>query len=170
MTEFVAGWVGGCSGLLLGHPFDTLKVRQQALNHKSIIFTVQDCVKQDGLKSLMRGLSYPVYTVGAINAIFFGVYTRTLDSLSTSSAMTSSRLLSVFTAGCVAGAAQLSLAVPVDLVKVRLQADQGRYRGPWDCLRSVFRQEGVRGCYRGLGIQGLRDVKASGIYFVIYHW
>ena len=46
----------------------------------------------------------------------------------------------------------------------------GKYRGPWDCLRSVFRQEGVRGCYRGLGIQGLRDVKASGIYFVIYHW
>ena len=73
----------------------------------------------------MRGLSYPVYTVGAINAIFFGVYTRTLDSLSTSSAMDSSKLLSVFTAGCVAGAAQLSLAVPVDLVKVRLQADQG---------------------------------------------
>ena len=46
----------------------------------------------------------------------------------------------------------------------------GRYRGPWDCLRSVVRQEGVRGCYRGLAIQGLRDVKASGIYFVIYHW
>ena len=80
----------------------------------------------------MRGLSYPVYTVGAINAIFFGVYTRTLDSLSTSPAMASSRLLSVFTAGCVAGAAQLSLAVPVDLVKVRLQADQGE-RMSGDC-------------------------------------
>ena len=32
--------------IFTGHPFDTLKVRQQALNHKSIIFTVQDCVKQ----------------------------------------------------------------------------------------------------------------------------
>ena len=73
----------------------------------------------------MRGLSYPVYTVGAINAIFFGVYTRTLERLSTSPAMAGSRLLPVFTAGCVAGTAQLSLAVPVDLVKVRLQADQG---------------------------------------------
>ena len=31
----------------------------------------------------------------------------------------------VFAAGCVAGAAQLSIAVPVDLVKVRLQAQQG---------------------------------------------
>ena len=72
----------------------------------------------------MRGLSYPIYTVGAINAIFFGVYTRALDSLSTPD-MARPGLLTVFTAGCVAGAAQLSLAVPVDLVKVRLQADQG---------------------------------------------
>ena len=33
--------------------------------------------------------------------------------------------LAVFAAGCVAGAAQLTIAVPVDLVKVRLQAQQG---------------------------------------------
>ena len=61
MTEFVAGWIGGCSGLLLGddnfsklniqlfylgHPFDTLKVRQQALNQRSIIHTVRECVKK----------------------------------------------------------------------------------------------------------------------------
>jgi hypothetical protein len=31
MCDFVSGWVGGCCGLILGHPFDTLKVRQQAL-------------------------------------------------------------------------------------------------------------------------------------------
>ena len=29
MTEFVSGWAGGCCGLLLGHPFDTVKVRLQ---------------------------------------------------------------------------------------------------------------------------------------------
>ena len=35
----------------------------------------------------------------------------------------------------------------------------GRYKGPWDCLRSVFKQEGLRGCYRGLGIQGrIREI------------
>ena len=34
MCDFVSGWVGGCCGLILGHPFDTLKVRQQALGNK----------------------------------------------------------------------------------------------------------------------------------------
>ena len=46
MTEFVSGWVGGACGFLFGHPFDTLKVRQQALNHTSIVFTFRDCIRQ----------------------------------------------------------------------------------------------------------------------------
>ena len=46
MAEFASGWVGGACGFVLGHPFDTLKVRQQALNHTSIVFTFKDCVKR----------------------------------------------------------------------------------------------------------------------------
>ena len=46
MSEFLAGWIGGCCGILIGHPFDTLKVRQQALNHNSILETFRDCVKK----------------------------------------------------------------------------------------------------------------------------
>ena len=76
----------------------------------------------------MRGLSYPLYTVGAINSIFFGVYTRALERIRASAPPDlSSSYLSVLGAGCVAGAAQLCLAVPVDLVKVRLQAQQGEF-------------------------------------------
>ena len=46
MSEFVSGWVGGCCGILLGHPFDTLKVRQQALNQTSVLATLRSCVQQ----------------------------------------------------------------------------------------------------------------------------
>ena len=46
MSEFISGWVGGCCGLLIGHPFDTLKVRQQALNQSSISVTIRNCVHQ----------------------------------------------------------------------------------------------------------------------------
>ena len=48
MTEFVSGWAGGCCGLLLGHPFDTVKVRQQALGHTSVTAALQDTVTQVG--------------------------------------------------------------------------------------------------------------------------
>ena len=76
----------------------------------------------------------------------------------------------MFLAGCIAGAAQLSLAVPVDLIKVRLQSLHGRVRGPFHCLETIYKEGGLRGCYKGFTAQAMRDIKASGIYFVIYHW
>ena len=75
----------------------------------------------------MRGLSYPIMSVGVINSLFFGVYTYALSAISSSTPS----YYHLFSAGCVAGAAQLVLAVPVDLVKVRLQAEQGNVW--WSC-------------------------------------
>ena len=71
----------------------------------------------------MRGLSYPVYSVGAINSLLFGVYVKTLETLESSSSRPS--YSAILLAGAVSGAAQLSLAVPVDLIKVRLQSSKG---------------------------------------------
>ena len=75
----------------------------------------------------MRGLSYPIYSVGAINSLLFGVYMKTLEVLSSPS--TGPTYTDILLAGAVSGAAQLTLAVPVDLVKVRLQAMKGEAFG-----------------------------------------
>ena len=47
MSEFVSGWIGGCCGLLIGHPFDTLKVRQQnSPGQARISVTIRNCLRQ----------------------------------------------------------------------------------------------------------------------------
>ena len=94
-------------------------------------------------------------SVGVINSLFFGVYNLSLDTLSSSKVPSYFHL---FSAGCLAGAAQLVLAVPVDLIKVRLQAEQGRFRGPYDCIRTIYAERGVKGCYKGLVPQGIRSL------------
>ena len=72
----------------------------------------------------MKGLSYPVYSVGAINSLLFGVYVKSLETIGRGEGGRPS-YSAIGLAGAVSGAAQLSLAVPVDLVKVRLQASRG---------------------------------------------
>lgn len=47
-------------------------------------------------------------------------------------------------AGVVAGGANVVSGYPFDTVKVRLQAEQGVYKGPWHCFTSILRKEGVR--------------------------
>ncbi|THH13296.1 hypothetical protein EW146_g6903 [Bondarzewia mesenterica] len=56
--------------------------------------------------------------------------------------------------GSVAGMVSKVFEHPFDLTKVRLQAQvldtTARFNGPLDCLAQTFKNEGVRGLYRGL--------------------
>nr|GAT59633.1 predicted protein [Mycena chlorophos] len=56
--------------------------------------------------------------------------------------------------GIVAGIASKIFEHPFDLTKVRLQAQvldaEARFNGPLDCLNKTWRNEGIRGLYRGL--------------------
>ena len=50
----------------------------------------------------------------------------------------------VFLAASVAGTAQLVVATPVDVVKIKLQMQTvgpARYRGPWHCALSLFKTQ-----------------------------
>ena len=42
------------------------------------------------------------------------------------------------------------------------------YRGPTECLQAVWRQQGLRGLYRGLDAMALRDIPSFGLYLVCY--
>eukprot|EP01126_Amoeba_proteus_P057871 TRINITY_DN7408_c0_g2_i1.p1 TRINITY_DN7408_c0_g2~~TRINITY_DN7408_c0_g2_i1.p1 ORF type:complete len:437 (+),score=94.79 TRINITY_DN7408_c0_g2_i1:303-1613(+) len=64
-----------------------------------------------------------------------------------------------FGLGAIAGAIGAATVYPIDLVKTRMQNQRNSkdlvklYDNSWDCFRKVFKGEGVRGLYRGLGPQ-----------------
>ena len=45
-----------------------------------------------------------------------------------------------------------------------------KYKGPVDCAKKLYREGGIRGMYRGTAATLLRDVPASGMYFMTYEW
>jgi len=57
------------------------------------------------------------------------------------------------TAGCSTGALAILSAQPTDVVKVRMQAEAGqnvtRYNGVFDAYRTIAREEGMKGLYKG---------------------
>lgn len=111
-------------------------------------------------------MTSPIAGVAAVNAIVFGVYGYTQRNLSEPD-----RLSSYFLAGASAGLAQTPVSSPIELAKTRLQLQstgQGNSQGPMQCLRNIYRQEGYRGVFKGLGITFLREGPAYGVYFVTY--
>lgn len=62
--------------------------------------------------------------------------------------------------------------VPVDVIKERLQVQDGRgdtrYKGGADALVKIWRTEGLSGCYRGYGATLMSFGPFSALYFVLY--
>ncbi|KAH0566475.1 hypothetical protein GP486_000117 [Trichoglossum hirsutum] len=62
-----------------------------------------------------------------------------------------------FAAGAVAGVSEILLMYPLDVVKTRVQLQQGKgvgeeaYNGMMDCFRKIIKNEGVSRLYRGIG-------------------
>lgn len=65
---------------------------------------------------------------------------------------------------------QLSVSIPIDLVKVRLQGQTTaeRYRGSFHCVAEILKKEGPRGLFRGGMALALRDMPSYGFYFLPY--
>ncbi|XP_051001889.1 solute carrier family 25 member 45 isoform X2 [Acomys russatus] len=159
VEEFVAGWISGAVGLVLGHPFDTVKVL-----------------------GFFKGMSFPIASVALVNSVLFGVYSNTLLALTATSHQERRAqppsYTNIFIAGCTGGLLQAYFLAPFDLIKVRLQnqteprvhlgSSESRYRGPVHCAASILREEGPWGLFRGSWALVLRDTPTLGMYFVTY--
>lgn len=118
------------------------------------------------VSGLYRGMSSPIAGVAAVNAIVFGVYGHTQRYLSEPD-----RLSAHFLAGASAGFAQTPVLSPIELAKTRLQlmsSSESTCHGPMQCLRNIYKQEGYRGIFKGLGVTFLREGPSYGVYFVTY--
>ncbi|KAK6182386.1 hypothetical protein SNE40_010090 [Patella caerulea] len=189
--DYIAGALGGTSGLIVGHPFDTTKIQLQ-IQHKGRGYRgTNDALRQihtkhGWTKGFLRGLAWPMLSYGAVNSIFFGVYGSSLRVFQRLLGNEGSKpgYLSIYMSGCVAGAAQLGLACPVDLIKVILQSQisnetknsgsqtQNRryFTTPYQCARDVVKQHGIRGLYKGLVIMSYRDIPSYGLYCLTFEY
>ena len=61
VKSFLAGGAAGVSAVLVGHPFDTLKVRLQTSNeYKGLFDCFQKTIAKDGVRGLYRGMVSPL--------------------------------------------------------------------------------------------------------------
>lgn len=103
--------------------------------------------------------------IGLINAIIFGVQGNVLRILDPG-------LPSQCLAGGIAGAVQSIVCCPMELAKTRVQVQnsgamrsQDRYHGSFDCLQKIYKQNGIKGCYRGMILTLIRETPSFAIYF-----
>lgn len=180
---FISGGFGGICTVIAGHPLDTIKVRLQTMpkpktGELPLYSGTWDCakktVKREGVLGLYKGMGAPIAGVAPIFAISFlgfGVGKR-LQQTSDDQPLTTPQL---FYAGAFSGIFTTVIMAPGERIKCLLQIQQGgmhppKYSGPVDVVKQLYREGGIRSIYKGTVATLLRDVPASGMYFMTYEW
>nr|XP_015825387.2 mitochondrial basic amino acids transporter isoform X1 [Nothobranchius furzeri] len=173
--DFAAGCIGGAAGVLVGHPFDTVKVRLQVQNvdkplYRGTFHCFQSIIRQESMLGLYKGIGSPMMGLTFINAIVFGVQGNAMRHLGRDTP------LNQFLAGAAAGAIQCVICCPMELAKTRMQmqgtgekkSKRKMYKNSLDCLVRIYNKEGFKGINRGMVTTLLRETPGFGVYFLTY--
>ncbi|XP_074964036.1 putative mitochondrial transporter UCP3 isoform X1 [Phalacrocorax aristotelis] len=164
--KFFSAGTAACIADLCTFPLDTAKVRLQiqgevriprsssTVEYRGVLGTLSTMVRTEGPRSLYSGLVAGLQRQMSFASIRIGLY-DSVKQLYTPKGAESTGLTARVLAGCTTGAVAVTCAQPTDVVKVRFQANVAlpdgarRYNGTVDAYRTIAREEGVRGLWRG---------------------
>jgi hypothetical protein len=102
-NDFINGLFGGATGVLISHPFDTIKTRIQTNNNLSI----KDVIKQG---KLYNGIVSPLFGIMLEKSIVFGSFESSKKYINND-----------FINGLFAGFMSTVIVTPVDKIKIHFQ-------------------------------------------------
>ncbi|KAI7892200.1 mitochondrial carrier domain-containing protein [Mucor mucedo] len=155
---------------VMTHPLDTIKIRlQSSTTGSNNLSGLQKVIFPTGgqnLGGLYRGL--PVALIFSVPALT--VYLTSYEAakgLLHDHGIARDAVMSHLTSACLAEVAACLLFTPMEVLKNRLQTYKGQM-GNQKLIGTIFRQEGIRGFYKGYGMGLAVFVPHSMVYFVTY--
>ena len=169
-ADFFAGYASGSLGILVGNPLDIIKVRLQ----NGQVGTVSSASPgpSSSPSTLLRGAAAPILGYGALNALLYMSYNRSLKLLEPSifdpTKLAGVDLSKIWVAGALGGLASWVVSAPSELIKCRAQLCVGGQTSSIDIAKTIMKNEGFRGLYFGGVVTSLRDSIGYGFYFWSY--
>lgn len=167
----VAGSIAGSIEHMAMFPVDTLKTRMQALTGSDPVHPIGvrrafgSILKLEGPSGLYRGIAAMGLGAGPAHAVYFSVYEICKENFSGGDRTNSAAHAG---SGVCATVASDAVMTPMDVVKQRLQLKTSPYRGVWDCVRRVAREEGVGAFYASYRTTVVMNAPFTAVYFAAY--
>ncbi|KAK4193955.1 mitochondrial carrier domain-containing protein [Podospora australis] len=186
---FIAGGIAACGAVTATHPFETVKIRMQLQgelqtkghqphHYRGPLHGVSVIVRNEGVRGIYRGLGCAYIYQVLLNGCRLGFYEPMragLAGLVLNDVNKQNLGINMF-CGAASGIMGAAMGSPFFLAKTRLQSyspflpvgTQHRYKNAWDGLSQIFRAEGVRGLYRGVGAAMIRTGFGSSVQLPTY--
>ncbi|PYI08144.1 mitochondrial carnitine:acyl carnitine carrier [Aspergillus sclerotiicarbonarius CBS 121057] len=189
IRSLAAGAAGGVCAVVVGHPFDLVKVRLQTAEkgvYSGAIDVVKRTVAREGLvRGLYAGVSAPLVGVTPMFAVSFWGYDVGKTLVGKFSEVRVQNNTPQYTIGQISAAGFFSaipmtlITAPFERVKVLLQiqgqnppppGQKPKYSGGLDVVRQLYKEGGIRSVFRGSAMTLARDGPGSAAYFAAYEY
>jgi solute carrier family 25 (mitochondrial carnitine/acylcarnitine transporter), member 20/29 len=160
----IAGCCSGCAGVLVCHPFDVIRTRIQISKvSRSATECFREVIQAYGVRGLYTGIMAPFFAQGIYKAVIFT--TNTLVNRHVFTGQSSN--YTTFSSGAIAGSLNSIIVAPVELMRTRQisSVTNGSYAS---LFRTLIKDGGFRGLFRGLIPAALRDGLGVGAYFLTF--
>lgn len=141
-TYYVKGSLSGAIGVMISHPFDTIKTCFQ--ENKKINYNI---------KSLYRGLSAPLVGVGLEKAVVFGTYQTIMKKFNLDKNKNHHNMF----AGLCSGLSASIIVTPFERIKILKQTEQ------------TIKNLKFKTLFTGLSATFTREIPGFGIYFTVFN-
>ncbi|PVH21415.1 hypothetical protein CXQ85_000392 [Candidozyma haemuli] len=156
VKDIAAGFVGGATQVLIGQPFDLVKIRlQTSPSGATTTSIVKQVIQKEGPLAFYKG-----------TLALFSVWEHLLKYSGKSEL---SLWPQTYLAGAAAGLVNSPVTAPVEQLRILSQAST-KSTSLQETVRAIWGNQGVRGLYRGLGVTVVRECQAYGVWFMSYEW
>ncbi|KAA8494571.1 Solute carrier family 25 member 40 [Porphyridium purpureum] len=145
-----------------------------ASHYRGVIDALVRIPRQHGVRELWRGLGTSMMLAVPTTGVYFTLYEYMMSLHANASRQDGSSSTGKATVALLAGMTARSitatLAAPLELARTRAQANSANSDAAraLSYIRAVWRSDGARALFRGLGPTLVRDVPFSGIYWLLY--
>lgn len=172
-TYLWCGLAGGISGLaqsLISCPMELVKTRAQ-LSRQPVTHCLRNILHHEGgTRALFRGLGITVARDCPAIATYFCTYEMLIDYLRPPIRSLPSTF-ELLLAGGTAGAVSWFVIYPLDVIKSRIQATEGKQPcSTIECIRQVIHQDGLRAFMRGCSPTMIRAFPTNATTFAVVTW
>ncbi|CAG2168757.1 unnamed protein product [Oppiella nova] len=195
--KMLCAGTAACMADIMTFPLDVAKVRLQIASssvkqltsnvltlqasglgpqYSGLLGTLFGMARNEGLKSLYGGIVPGLQRQCVFASLRVGLYEPVKDMytkhLNVGESATSVMIIRI-ASGITTGAIGISVAQPTDVVKVRMQAQSRgtgavKYSSSIHAYQTIYRSEGIRGLWKGLGPNILRNSVVNAAELVCY--